>query len=129
MRIEFFSRLALLIVAAFLVVATQVWPAHTLEWLFIAGGVVMLVLAGASGGAGNQRRRALGGLVAVVGIWSVVEALIFTGDTLMWVSFATALAAGLIAIVGLIDHEMSTERVVHELQVTPSRARSTSFAS
>jgi hypothetical protein len=129
MRIEFFSRLALLMVAAFLVVATQVWPAHTLEWLFIVGGAVMLVLAGAPAGAGSRRQRALGGIVAVVGIWTIVEAVVFAGDTLMWVSFATALAAALLAIAGLIDHEMSTERVVHELQVMPASRRSGAFAA
>ncbi|MDA0164350.1 hypothetical protein OM076_29035 [Solirubrobacter ginsenosidimutans] len=130
MRIEFFSRLALLVVAAVLVVASQVWSGDTLQWLFIAGGLVMVVLAAAPGVAGTSRQRALGGIVAIVGIWSIVLAVIFTGDTLMWVSFATAVGAGLLAIAGLIDHEMSTERVVHELQVTtPVTARSSAFAS
>ena len=129
MRIEFFSRLAMLVVAAALVVATQVWSTHTLQWLFIAGGVVMLLLAGATGGAGSQRQRALGVIVAVLGIWSVVQASIFDGDTLMWVSFATAAALGLLAIAGLIDHETSTERVVHELQVMPASARTGAFTS
>ena len=39
MRTNFASRLALLLVAGFLVVATQVWTGGTLEWLFIAGGI------------------------------------------------------------------------------------------
>jgi peptidoglycan/LPS O-acetylase OafA/YrhL len=128
-RIEFFSRLALLVVAAFLVVATQVWPMDTLQWLFIAGGLVMLVLAAATGGAGSRRQRMLSAVIAVVGIWAIVQATIFDGDTLMWVSFGTAMAAAVLAIVGLIDHEESTERVVHELQVMPSSARSGALAS
>jgi hypothetical protein len=128
MRIEFFSRLAMLIVAAFLVVATQVWPDRTLEWQFIVGGVVMLLLAAAPGTSGSQRQRALGSIVAVLGVWMIVEAIIFTGDTMMWVSFASALAVGLLAIAGLIDHEESTERVVHELQVMPSTARTGAMA-
>jgi hypothetical protein len=129
MRIEFFSRLAMLVVASVLVVATQVWPAHTLQWLFIAGGVVMLLLAGAPGAGGSLRQRALGVIVAVLGIWSVIQASIFDGDTLMWVSFATAAALGVLAIAGLIEHESSTERVVHELQVMPASARPGAFAS
>lgn len=129
MRIEFFSRLAMLVVAAVLVVATQAWPAHTLEWLFVAGGVVMLALAAAPGGAGSRRQRALSGIVAVLGIWAIVQARVFDGDTLMWVSFATAVALGLLAIAGLIDHETSTERVVHELQVMPASARPGAYAS
>jgi peptidoglycan/LPS O-acetylase OafA/YrhL len=131
MRIEFFSRLALLVVAAIMVVATQVWATDTLQWVFIAGGLVMLVLAAAPGGAGTRRQRMLSAVVAVVGIWAIVQAAIFQGDTMMWVSFGTAVAGGLLAIAGLIDHEMSTERVVHELQVTtPVTARSgASFAA
>jgi peptidoglycan/LPS O-acetylase OafA/YrhL len=129
MRIEFFSRLALLVAAAVLVVATQVWAAHTLEWLFIVGGVVMLALAGAPGAGGTSRQRSLSAIIAVLGIVTIVQAVIFTGDTLMWVSFGTAVAAGLLAIAGLIDHEMSTERVVHELQVMPATARHGAFAA
>jgi hypothetical protein len=129
MRIEFFSRLALLVVATVLVVATQVWTMHTLEWVFIAGGVVMLLLAGAPGSTGSRLQRALSGIVAVLGIWAVIQASIFDGDTLMWVSFATAVAVGLLAIAGLIEHETSTERVVHELQVMPASARAGAFTS
>jgi hypothetical protein len=47
MRIEFISRLALLLLAGFLVIASQVWTGGTLEWLFIVGGVVMIALAAA----------------------------------------------------------------------------------
>jgi hypothetical protein len=38
MRVEFLSRLALLIVAAILFVATPVWSGGTREWLYIAAG-------------------------------------------------------------------------------------------
>lgn len=129
MRIEFFSRLALLVAAAVLVVASQVWSANTLEWVFIVGGVVMLALAGAPGTAGSPRQRTLSAIIAVLGILTIAQAIVFTGDTLMWVSFGAAVAAGLAAIAGLIDHEMSTERVVHELQVMPSTTRHGAFAA
>lgn len=129
MRIEFFSRLALLVAGAFLVVATQVWPTRTLEWMFVVGGIAMLVIAGAAGSEGSKRQRALTGVIALLGVWAVIEAIVFTGSTMMWVSFATALAAAMLAIIGLIDHETSTERVVHELQVTPAPSRPGAFAS
>jgi hypothetical protein len=58
-----------------------------------------------------------------------VEALVFNGGTLEWVSFATALAAGVLAIVGLAAHEASAERVVHELAVTPTADRTSPVAS
>ena len=40
-----------------------------------------------------------------------------TGSTLEWVSFTTAAVAALLATVGLTIHELTTERVVHELSV------------
>jgi hypothetical protein len=115
MRIEFVSRLALLLVAGFLIVASQVWTGGTLEWLFIVGGIVMIALAIA--GFANPRQQALDGVLALLGLWSIVQAIVFTGSTLEWVSFATAVVAAGIATVGLSIHEMTTERVVHELSV------------
>ena len=38
MRTHFISRLALLLTAGFLAVASQVWTGDTLQWLFVAGG-------------------------------------------------------------------------------------------
>jgi hypothetical protein len=65
-------------------------------------------------------QRALDAALAVLGIWSIVEAIVFDGSTLEWVSFATAIIGAAIATVGLTLHELSTERVVHELSVTPA---------
>jgi len=129
MRTEFVSRLALLVVAAFLVVATQVWSGGTLEWLFIVGGIVMLALAAADFAGRDRLQRGLGAVVGLLGIWSIVEAIVFDGSTLEWVSFATAVAAGLLAIAGLAAHEASAERVVHELAVTPAADRPSALAS
>jgi hypothetical protein len=129
MRTNFLSRLALLVVAAFLVVATQAWSGGTLEWLFVAGGIVMILLAAADATAKRAAQRGLDGLLALLGIWSIVQAIVFGGSTREWVSFGTAVAAGLVAIAGLALHELSTERVVHELEVTPSRDRTTPVAS
>jgi hypothetical protein len=123
MRIEFISRLALLLAAGFLVVASQVWTGGTLEWLFIVGGVVMIALSAVGLASDRAPQRALDSLLALLGIWSIVQAIVFTGDTLEWVSFATAVGAALIATVGLTLHEMTTERVVHELSVVPRAER------
>jgi hypothetical protein len=118
MRIDFISRLALLLLAGFLLISTQVWAMGTVEWLFIVGGIVMIGLAFAGFGQARGLQRGLDVVLALVGIWSVVQAIVFDGTTLEWVSFATAAAAALIATIGLTIHEMTTERVVHELSVT-----------
>lgn len=118
MRMHFISRLALLLVASFLVVASQVWTGGTLEWLFIVAGIVMLALAATGLGSDNRVQQSLDGLVGLLGIWSIVEALIFNGSSLEWVSFATAIVGAGLGVIGLAVHETTTERVVHELSVT-----------
>ena len=129
MRINFLSRLALLVAAAFLVVVTQAWSGGTLEWLFVVGGIVMLALAAVDFTAARAAQRRLDAALAVIGIWSIIQALLFSGSAREWISFATAVAAGLVAIGGLVLHELSSERVVHELAVAPARERSTQAVS
>jgi hypothetical protein len=122
-RTYFVSRLALLLVAGFLVVATQVWSGGTLEWLFIVGGIVMLGLAAIGMSRPPSAQRPLDALLAVLGIWSIVEAIVFENAALEWVSFATAIVGAAIAAAGLVLHELTTERVVHELSVTSAERR------
>ena len=105
MRIDFISRLALLLVAGFLIVATQVWAFGTIEWLFIVGGIVMIALAAGALGMAPGPQRTLDGLVGLLGVWSIVQAIVFEGSTLQWVSFTTAAVAALLATVGLTIHE------------------------
>jgi hypothetical protein len=118
MRLHFISRLALLLAAGFLVVASQVWTGGTLQWLFILGGVVMLAAAALDAEETGRAQRALDGVIAVLGVWSIVQAIVFSGATLEWVSFGTGVALAVLATVGLVIHENSTERIVHELSVT-----------
>lgn len=118
MRLHFISRLALLLTGAFLVLASQVWGSSTLEWLFIAGGAVMIVLAMIDSIARNLAQRSIDGLLLLVGAWAVVEALVLSGLDLKWWSFGIGLAGVGLAALGLVVHEMTTERVVHELSVT-----------
>src|SRR5262249_40279229 len=70
MRLHFISRLALLVGAGFLVVASQVWSGDTLEWLFIAGGIVMVAAAAIDAEALGRAQRSLDGLIAALGVWS-----------------------------------------------------------
>ena len=82
MRIDFISRLALLLVAGFLIVATQVWGGGTIEWLFIVGGIVMIALAAGALGMAPGPQRTLDALLGVLGVWSIVQAIVFEGSTL-----------------------------------------------
>jgi hypothetical protein len=118
MRTHFISRLALLLIAGFLVVVSQVWTGGTLQWLFVAGGIAMILVAAADSVRDHAGQRALDGLIALLGVWTIVEAFLFEGTNLKWWSFASAVALAILSVVGLIAHESNTERVVHELSVT-----------
>ena len=45
-------------------------------------------------------------------------ALIFTGTTLTWLVLADAIALAAVALADLTAHEVTTENVVHRLEVT-----------
>jgi hypothetical protein len=120
MRLHFISRLALLITGSFLVVATQeaIWTGNTLKWMFIAGGAVALAIAAADTVLDSLEQRGLDFLTALVGAWMIVEVLALTQGDVKWWSFGSAAAIAGLSAIGLIVHEWSTERVVHELRVT-----------
>jgi peptidoglycan/LPS O-acetylase OafA/YrhL len=103
MRTHFISRLTLLLVAGFLVLATQVWSGRTLMWMFIAGGAVMILLAAIGIRREDRPQRMLDGLVFLLGAWAIVEAIIFNGSTLEWVSFGTAVAGVVIGTIGVVS--------------------------
>lgn len=120
MRVHFISRLALLIAGAFLVVATQeaVWTGNALKWMFVVGGAVAILIAAADSVPESAEQRILDFLTALVGVWMIVEVLSLSQGDVKWWSFGAAAALAGISAIGLIVHEWSTERVVHELRVT-----------
>jgi hypothetical protein len=122
MRLHFISRLALLLVGAFLVVASQeaIWVGDTLKWMFIAGGAVAIAFVAADAIHDNIAQRSLDLLTALVGAWMIVGVLTLNRPDIKWWMFGAAAALAGLSAIGLAIHEMSTERVVHELSVTHS---------
>ena len=120
MRLHFISRLALLIAGSFLVVATQegVWIGSTLKWMFVIGGALAIVIAAADAMHDALEQRGLDLLTALVGAWMIVEVLTLSQSDVKWWSFGAAAAIAGLSTIGLVIHEWSTERVVHELRVT-----------
>jgi hypothetical protein len=125
MRLHFFSRLSLLLVAGFLTVVSQVWSGSTLQWLFVAGGVAMILGAGIDARRPEGAALPLSGAIGILGVWSIVQAFIFSNGTLEWISFAVAIALAALTTLGLMLHEMTTERVVHELSVVTGERTTT----
>ena len=91
---------------------------------WIAFGVALGIL-GLTGVAQRDRGRgivqsALDVVVLPLAAWSAIASVVFHGSTLTWLSFGDALGFVGLGIVGLIAHELSTERVVHSL--APARS-------
>jgi len=118
-----------LVAGAFLTVVSMTWAAGTSStagtagWTAFGVSIGVTVLAVASAGFGRNLTRQVGhGLLGLVGIWSLVAAVVFTGTAQTWLIFADAIAVGLLALADLAVHEATTERVVHQLEIRePSR--------
>jgi hypothetical protein len=119
MRIaNYFTNVAYLLAAAFLVVVSQAFGSSVAGWIGfgVSAGIVLVALAQVI-----LYRKLIPKLghaaVLLMGVWSVVAALAFTGSTLTWLVFADAIGVAGLALANLGIHEFSTERVVHQLEV------------
>lgn len=120
MRSRYLTNIVLALLAGFLVVASQAFAPAVLTWLMLGIGVATLAIAVPAGLALRRRgilQRSLDGIVAVLGAWTIVAGLVFAGATVTWLGFSAAIAIVAMAVIGLSAHELSTERVVHSLEV------------
>jgi hypothetical protein len=102
----------------FLVVSAMSFSTSTAGWLGF-GVSTAFAVAGAVGAvlARRSHQKLAHSSLAVVGLWSLIAPLIFTGGAQMWLVFADALALVAVALGDLIAHEATTERVVHQLHI------------
>jgi FtsH-binding integral membrane protein len=119
MRIRYSSYLSLGVAAAFLVVATYAFSLSTIATLSLGVGVAMLAVS--LGVAARYRNDlptlVVSGAIAVVSAWIVVASQVFAQSTVSDLTFASAIAVGALAAIGLTANEVDTERVVHKLEV------------
>ncbi|GAA3728012.1 hypothetical protein [Streptomyces tremellae] len=112
----------------FLAVSAMAFTAPVAGWLGF-GVSTAVTVAGVAGLllARRTSARAGHGVLAAVGLWSLIASLVFSGTTLTWLVFAAGAAFVAAALGDLTAHELGTERVVHALEVRPaeSAARST----
>ncbi|MCF3964603.1 hypothetical protein [Streptomyces fuscigenes] len=104
----------------FLAVSAMTFTAPVAGWLGF--GVSTAVTVAALAGLVLARRpaaKAGHGVLAALGLWSLVASLVFGGGTLVWLVFAAGAAFVAAALADLTAHELSTERVVHALEVRP----------
>jgi hypothetical protein len=132
MRIRYMSYILLGVLAAFLVVATQVFPLAAVQSIALGVGVAMLCVSLSI--AGESRRipgrimndaasLGVGVLSAAVSAWIVVETQVFSLSTMQDVTFYSGILAGALALAGLTAHELRVERVVHSLEVRSGEAK------
>lgn len=105
--------------AAFLAVAAMSFSAPVAGWLSfgVSTGLAAAAIASLSM-TRSAGRRAGHGLITLIGLWSLTAALAFSGTALTWLVFADAIALGVAALADLTAHEVTTESVVHRLEVT-----------
>jgi hypothetical protein len=118
MSIRYLSNLTLALVAGFLVVATQAFALPAVKWLTFAIAIGATVIGLGTGITRlSLAQSAVSALTVGIGVWTIVASLVFSLHTVMWLGFASALGLVGLAVVGLTIHELSTERVVHSIQV------------
>ena len=124
MSIRYLYNVALSLAAGFLVVATQAFAPTAVVWLTFGIAVIVTLL---SAGALALRRfgvvqRLLAGVTSIIGVWTIVMSLVFGSATVAALGFASALAFAALGLIGLTMHELTTERVVHSLEVAHQSA-------
>ena len=115
MSSRFITNLVVLTAGGFVVVASQAFSAGTTGWIAFGVAIgILAVTAVAQRFRGRGRvQTALDGLVGALAVWTAVASMVFSGATLIWVSFGNAVAFAALALAGLAAHELSTERVMH----------------
>jgi hypothetical protein len=120
MRMRFFATLLLALLGGFMLIETQSFATGATAWIGFGCGIAALAIAVVTLVSGWMRGRpfdVVAGLVGVVGAWTIVETLVFSAGTALWLTFASGGAILVLSLIGLIAHELTTERVVHSLEV------------
>lgn len=101
-----------------LAVSAMAFSASIAGWIGFGVSTGLTVIGGTAAAlASRAGARAGHGLLALVGLWSLIAALVFSGSVLTWLVFGDALALAFVALADLTAHDLTTERVVHQLEV------------
>lgn len=116
--IRYGSYLVTALIAGFVVVATQAFSPSTAGWIAFGAGVFFVVSAVGEAFWTTLAHRMVLLATGTLGVLIVIESLLASGSSLQWLSFAGALGVLACSLIGLTLHELSTERVVHSLEVS-----------
>ncbi len=118
MNSRFLTNIGLALMGGFLVVVSQVWSVSVFMWVMLGIGAAAMALAGSVAIPGRGRvQLTLDSIIGLLGAWTIVASLVFSGSVVTWLGFASGIAFVALAVIGLTLHELYTERVVHSFEV------------
>jgi hypothetical protein len=114
MTSRFVSNLLTLLIGAWLMAAQFVFGPGSLRWIVFGGAaaivtVTLLAFLARGRGAGQ---RLIDTAVLGAGGWLVVASLTYSTGTAGWIALGAGGACALLALTGLIAHEVITERAI-----------------
>lgn len=117
MSTRYLTNAAIALLGGFVVVASQAFSPAVIAWLGFAVAIAVLLIVAVAqfDSTRGAVSRALDGVLGALSIWTIVASQIFSGSTVMWLSFAEALGFVGLAFIGLTVHEVDTWRASHGL--------------
>ena len=122
---RFISNIALVLAGAAVAVASQAFGASLTGWLMFGvslGALALLAIVQLDRARGPVQRLLDVGTGALA-VWSAVSSVVYSGTMLTWLSFGQALGFVGLGLIGLVVHEVRTERVVHQFEAIPADTR------
>ena len=118
MSTRYLTNVALMIAGGVLVVATAALAAPTGAALTFAVTIGLTIVSLYMLVAVKSiAQRVIGGVGVVLGAWTILASLVFVPATATSLGFAAAIAFVGLGLIGLTAHELTSERVVHALEV------------
>lgn len=107
-----------LTLGAFLAGSAFAFGATTVYWLaFVIFAVTVIGAVATVIADRNALARTDHVLIGLVALWSFIATLAFAGSTFTWLVLLGAAVMAVLALGDLVGHEVTTERVVHQLDV------------
>lgn len=121
MSIRYSTYLAFSLAAGFIVLVTQAFDVTGARWITFAGGVGFAIVGSAMLARRGLAHRTINASISTLGVLMVIETLIASSGAMLALSLAGGLGVLVLALAGLTVHEISTERVVHSIEVAPAK--------